>query len=325
MGKKLSVIVPVYNAESFIERCVNSLTNQSYKNLEILLVDDGSRDNSLEKCRELAEKDARIKVFHKENGGASSARNFGLKQATGDYIGFCDADDFHDAETFETLIHIMEEKNLATIECLAKVYNSELTLVEQDDDSRQLELQGTEEAIRAIFMRKGNVHLATRVTRAEYIKDLEIPEGKRVEDFYFTICLLTRTGGTAIYRYPFYNYFMSEGSVTRSAGGTIYLDAIYFYEKACEYLKDYGFDIEDAQRYYLLKMYYLLSFSMTGQERKQHRALICEYKRDLKQKRGLVKTDAYLSRKEKLVLQIASYSFGLARLIYLIKNIGSAN
>ena len=322
MGKKLSVIVPVYNAEGFIERCVGSLTNQTYKNLEILLVNDGSKDSSLQKCRELAAQDERIRVFDKENGGASSARNFGLKQATGDYIGFCDADDFHDSDTFETLIRIMEENDLATVECLSKVYNSENALIERDDDSRELYQKSAEEAIRDIFLRKGNVHLATRVTKAEYILGLEIPEGKRVEDFYFTICLLIRTKGTAIYNYPFYSYYSSEGSVTRSGGGSIYLDAIYFYDKAVEYLKEYNYDLADAEVYYLLKMYYLLSISMTSKERKKYSKLVREYKKDLKQKRALIKADKYLSKKEKTVLGIATCSFGIARLMYLVKNIG---
>ena len=137
----------------------------------------------------MAARDERIKVFYKENGGASSARNFGLKHATGEYIGFCDADDYQDADTFETLIRIMEEKDLPTIEFLSKTFDSEGNLTEQDDDSRTLVWKDSEEAIRNIFLRKGNVSLCTRVTKVEYIKGLEIPEGKRVEDFYFTICL----------------------------------------------------------------------------------------------------------------------------------------
>ena len=320
MDKKLSVIVPVYNAENFLERCVNSLTHQTYRNLEILLVNDGSKDNSLLLCQKFAEQDDRIKVFDKPNGGASSARNFGLKHATGDYIGFCDADDFHDADSFETLIRIMEENDLPTIECLAKVYNPQLSLIEKDNDSGGLVVQSSEEAIRDIFLRKGNVSLATRVTRAEYITELAIPEGKRVEDFYFTICLLTKTKKTAIYQYPFYNCLLSEGSVTRSAGGTIYLDALYFYDKACEYLKEFNYDLQYAQSYYLLKMYYLLAISLTNKERKRYKKDIKHYKKDLKSKGNLVKQDLHLSKKEKLVLQIAMCSFGIARMMYLIKN-----
>lgn len=321
MKKKLSIIIPVYNAEAFLPRCIESILNQTYRNLEILLVNDGSKDDSLQICLQYAKTDNRILVFDKSNGGAASARNLGLKHVTGEYIGFCDSDDFFDEDTFSSLINIMEENNLPTIECLSKTYNDNLEFVKSDDDSRELEYWTAEDAIRQIFLRKGNVSLSTRVTKAEYIKDLCIPEGRRVEDFYFTICLLTRTGGTTVYKYPFYNFVSSEGSVTRSGGGSIYLDAIYFYDKACEYLKDYSYDLKNAQIYYLLKIYYLLSISLTRKEMFRYRAEIKQYKKYLKKSKQEIKGSSELSKKEKIVLGIASHSFMCTRSLYLIKNI----
>ena len=94
MDDLISVIVPVYNVEEYLDRCIESIVNQTYKNLEILLIDDGSTDNSYNICDKWAKKDNRIKVVHKENGGVSSARNVGLDVATGDYIGFVDSDDY---------------------------------------------------------------------------------------------------------------------------------------------------------------------------------------------------------------------------------------
>lgn len=96
----LSVIVPVYNAEKYIDRCVESLLNQTYKDIEIILVNDGSTDTSKEKCNEWASKDERIKVIHKENGGVSSARNAGLDAAAGNYIAFVDSDDSLDSDAY---------------------------------------------------------------------------------------------------------------------------------------------------------------------------------------------------------------------------------
>ena len=91
--EKISIMVPVYNIEEYIEKCVKSITKQTYKNLEIILVDDGSKDNAGNICDELAKKDERIQVIHKVNGGLSSARNAGMKVATGEYICFVDGDD----------------------------------------------------------------------------------------------------------------------------------------------------------------------------------------------------------------------------------------
>ena len=102
--KKVSVIVPVYNVELYLENCINSIINQTYKNLEIILVDDGSPDKCGQICDDFAQKDTRIKVIHKENGGLSSARNAGLDIATGDYVSFIDSDDYLDLNAFSKTI-----------------------------------------------------------------------------------------------------------------------------------------------------------------------------------------------------------------------------
>lgn len=107
---KVSVIVPVYNGAETIEQTVSIILNSTYQNLEILLVDDGSKDKSLEVCRKLQEKDKRVLVLQKENGGVASARNFGVASATGEYLCFCDQDDFVEAETYARMIARMEDE-----------------------------------------------------------------------------------------------------------------------------------------------------------------------------------------------------------------------
>ncbi len=101
--EKISVIVPVYNAEKYLKKTLNSILSQTYENLEVILIDDGSKDNSLLICQEFAKKDSRIKLFSVENGGPSSARNIGISKATGTYIGFCDSDDIIDENIYQTL------------------------------------------------------------------------------------------------------------------------------------------------------------------------------------------------------------------------------
>ncbi len=99
----ISIIVPVYNAGKYIAKCIESVLAQTYEHIEIILVDDGSNDNSLEQCRKFAALDSRIRVFHKENGGVASARNVGLSFAKGEYIGFVDSDDYIDSDMFKRL------------------------------------------------------------------------------------------------------------------------------------------------------------------------------------------------------------------------------
>lgn len=114
---KISVIIPVYNVELYIERCLESIINQTYKNLEIILVNDGSTDKSGTICDEYALKDSRIRVIHQKNGGLSSARNRGLDIATGEYIGFVDSDDWISTDMYQTLLTIALKYEVDIVEC----------------------------------------------------------------------------------------------------------------------------------------------------------------------------------------------------------------
>ena len=117
MNEKISVIVPVYNVENYIQYCLESLVNQTYKNLQIILVDDGSTDSSGYICDKYALKDKRIKVIHKSNGGLSSARNSGMQLADGNYIGFVDSDDFIMPTFYEELYNLLQKYDSDIAEC----------------------------------------------------------------------------------------------------------------------------------------------------------------------------------------------------------------
>ena len=121
----ISVIVPVYNVEKYLDRCVESIVNQTYTNLEIILVDDGSPDNCPAMCDAWAEKDNRIKVIHKENGGVSSARNTGINAASGDYIAFVDSDDYIDCLMYEKMMNTIQINNSDVVICCINVYGND--------------------------------------------------------------------------------------------------------------------------------------------------------------------------------------------------------
>ena len=121
MNEKISIIVPVYNVEKYLKKCIDSIVNQTYKNLEIILVDDGATDRSGEICDELAKLDNRIKVYHKKNGGLSDARNYGVERATGSYVGFVDSDDYIDAEMYEKLYEAITKEAADVAECNLKI------------------------------------------------------------------------------------------------------------------------------------------------------------------------------------------------------------
>ena len=117
MKELISIIVPVYNIENYLDKCIESIVHQTYKNLEILLIDDGSTDHSGKKCDEWAKKDKRIRVIHKKNGGVSSARNIGLEKAKGEYIGFVDGDDFVNKKMYEEMHRQMKKNNADFVIC----------------------------------------------------------------------------------------------------------------------------------------------------------------------------------------------------------------
>ena len=117
IGEKLSVIVPVYNVEKYLNRCLDSIINQTYQNLEIILVDDGSKDNSGRICDEYAKKDNRIRVIHKENNGAAAARNTGIENSTGEYIAFVDSDDYIDVVMYEKMMEINKQYDCDVVMC----------------------------------------------------------------------------------------------------------------------------------------------------------------------------------------------------------------
>ena len=181
MEKLVSIIVPVYNVEKYLSKCIDSILAQTYKNLEIILVDDGSKDNSGTICDEYSKKDKRIKIIHKPNGGISDVRNHGLKIATGDYIGFVDSDDYIAEDMFETLVSLLE-KNDADISIVSfyEYYNGKLIGVRENEN---VEIMNKVEAIKELLIdRKIQSYTWNKLFKKELFDGLQFPVGKNFED-----------------------------------------------------------------------------------------------------------------------------------------------
>ncbi len=185
--KLISVIVPVYNVEKYLDECVASIVNQTYKKLEIILVDDGSSDNSPIICDKWAKKDSRIKVIHKKNGGQSEARNVGLDNATGDYIGFIDSDDYIDSTMYEKLLYsFCREKNIGITSCqLYTNRNGKIGILsEKWEISEPFILKGEDYAANKI--QELSLHSAcNKLYRAELFTNLRFRIGLKNEDTLF--------------------------------------------------------------------------------------------------------------------------------------------
>lgn len=212
----VTIIIPVYNIEDYLSRCVHSVLNQTYQNLEILLVDDGSTDGSGRLCDELAKEDSRIKVFHKENGGSSSARNLAIEQARGAYLGFVDSDDYVEPDMYEQLVDALEG------------YEAQIAQVGRDEIDEQGKLRPnicqppeTEEFIaapvffRELLMHRGDCSFCTKLIARELFEDYRFPVGELNEDFKILIQMLGQVKGVVSLPKQAYHVFYRIGSNTR--------------------------------------------------------------------------------------------------------------
>lgn len=185
-SNKISVIVPLYNVEKYIINCISSLTNQTYQNIEIILIDDGSTDNSGRICKKLAQEDHRIIYLRKENGGVSSARNLGLQYATGSYIGFVDSDDYISKTMYENLLKRLLETNADIAETDFALIDNRFTKKKRKKIQKVL---NKEEAIREFL--SGNVvenNLVIKLFKKTVIANLKFKEDVIVgEDMLFSL------------------------------------------------------------------------------------------------------------------------------------------
>lgn len=213
---KISVIVPIYNSLNCLERCVNSICGQTFENLEILLIDDGSTDGTGKLCDELAERDNRIRVYHKENGGASSARNLGLQKASGDYVGFVDSDDYIETDAYRQMAELALAKNYPVVQ---------ISRDERDEEGKRLpdvcvppetvRFCDSETFIRELLLHQADCSFCTKLIRKELFAGHRFPEGELNEDFKLLIELLREIEGIAILPEQGYHVVCRSDSTTR--------------------------------------------------------------------------------------------------------------
>lgn len=179
----ISIIVPVYNVERYLKKCVESLCGQTFKNLEIILVDDGSKDKSVEMCDEFAKLDSRIRVIHKENGGLSSARNAGIDIASGTYIGFVDSDDWCDSKMFEKLFENLIETKSSIAVCGVARFDENGNFINIENSFAKNEKLTPDQAIRYFFDGKSMPAWAcNKLYKKELWDSVRFPLGRPFED-----------------------------------------------------------------------------------------------------------------------------------------------
>ncbi len=305
----ISVVIPVYNKEAQLSRCLDSVLAQTYTKLEVILIDDGSSDSSAEICREYEARDERIRLICKENGGASSARNRGIEEAKGDYIGFVDADDWIEPGMYETLYDYLAGEGsgyeMAQLMSCNYTEDGQLVLPPKREDGR-VEVLREEDYFRELIMHEGDSSFCTKLFRAEFIKKYRFREGHKNEDFELLLRMLPGLSkGIPTIGVAGYNINLVEQSATRGTyRQQLYEDMMYNAFTACRIARDHYPEYwEEGRRFRLVQ---LLDFMLHVpiEEMKKDNAFYMRMERFLKSEKKEIRKNKYLNQKQKNYLTL---------------------
>ncbi|MCR4792629.1 MAG: glycosyltransferase [Lachnospiraceae bacterium] len=306
----ISIVIPVYNAAKYLERSLDSVVLQTYRNLEIITVDDGSKDESLNILESYAAQDSRFRVLHKENGGSSSARNAGLKIATGDYVGFIDADDYIESDMYENLIDAFDEDADADV--------TQILSCEEDEDGKIIKAFGEgfdasesfsgKEFFRTLLLHTGDSSFCTKLFRRDFFKGFSFSEGRLNEDFELLVKMSEKMRSLHVCRKNGYHIILRTQSNTRGDYKQSFYENVM--ENADRMLVLTGEKYPDlkeaAVHFYLMQaMWFLLH--IPADEMNADNALYAGVMKKVKSFRGTIGKDPYLQPEHKRNLLILAY------------------
>lgn len=310
---KVSVIVPVFNVEKYIVECIESVLKQSFTDIELILINDGSVDNSGDICDEYAKKDDRIKVFHQKNGGVCAARNKGLDIATGDYIMFLDSDDFLPLDAIETLYNDAIQ-NSSSISVGKMFSDSEATYTDNNIEiwvGKQVLIKGLEDHP-ALY------GCCSKLFKRQLINDIRFVEGRKVhEDGYFTFLALIKLPTITVRNKCTYIYRYNPDSASHAAFSDKYFDVLYFDGLKREIIRDKFPELIDKSYNELVKAHMtMLHLFCTTKDKK--------YNNDIKKSIQMVKNYSKyfipaVSGEKKFFLIVRCGGYWLFRKLYWLK------
>lgn len=246
----ISVIVPVYMVEKYIRKCLDSIIAQTYFDLEIILIDDGSLDHSGSICDEYSQKDIRVKCIHTENKGLSSARNLGIQMAQGDYIGFVDPDDWIEPDMYETLLEGVEKCKADMSMCGFWV----------EDDSSKKETNFIDglfignDSLRALLECNINTHVWNKLYRKNLFKNVKFLDNHYYEDVIILHRILAEVEKTIVISTPKYHYRQREDSIVRNQSAKYLIDYAMSYLDRYYFFQDYDYSLFKENEVKILRL-----------------------------------------------------------------------
>ena len=217
MDPLVSIIIPVYNVEKYLDKCIASVVGQTYQNLQIILVDDGSTDRSPAICDDWKERDSRITVVHQPNGGLSRARNAGLKLATGEFVGFVDSDDWIEPNMFETLLSALLETNAdIAVGGFEGFTEDSKSITYAQPKSSERSLYSTEETLKRLLLLRGFIRnfVWNKLYKRTVLSDIAFPEGRLYEDVTWTAQVIGNAKSVVCVNQIFYHYIHRHDSLS---------------------------------------------------------------------------------------------------------------
>lgn len=322
MGERITVIVPVYNVEAYLERCVESILQQTYANFELILINDGSTDSSGKICDHLASRHENIKVHHLENAGVSNARNTGIKLATGAWITFIDSDDFVTKDYLEILIGAVDDEESVgfTIAPLHHIKNGIVT--DLPPYSRKKEIWSTEKTIKELLITtKTSFFPVAKLFKRDLLADEKFNVDYHLaEDALFLTELLLKTRCSSVFiDKPIYYYDHREGSATTSVNQHVF-DTIEVYKKIIDQVSqafpNLKYELKNRECWSYITVYDKIIFTSSEQYQKEKvelRTWIIQHKREIWK-------DTYFTRFRKIAILSLVFSPWLYKKIVGLKN-----
>lgn len=305
----ISVIIPVYNVAPYLLRCLDSVVSQSYKKLEIIVVDDGSTDESGEICDTYAKNDKRIRVIHKKNGGLSDARNKGIVIANGEFITFIDSDDYVEKNHIETLIFNQCKYNsdIAISAHLVKYPNRVIDTATHTE----YEISPKETLERMLYSEGIDLSAWAKLYKAKLFRDIEFPKSRNYEDAATTYRLIDKSNRISVISEPTYNYIIRSDGISQSSFSEKKLDLVISTKEMVDYIAGKYTNLQDACN---RRMAYAYLSTITQAVRAKATKPARQLLKELKPYRKSVLLDKRTPKRDKVAL-IVSYAgvrvFGL--------------
>ena len=251
--KKISIIVPIYNVSEYIDRMMENLLYQEYANTEIILVDDGSTDDSLDKCNKYKNLDKRVKVIHQNNSGVSVARNVGIKKSTGDFIAFVDSDDVISKSMLNVLYNNLVETESDISVCNYVVFKDSMPIFDNDNN---ITIYSKMDALKDIITdSKLSSFLWNKLFKRELFDNIKFPEGKIFEDLYVMPKLIEKANRVCYTNMKLYGYYVRSNSYVNTYSPEKNNNFLAFSNECYEYLLKYPSLKENCEDYKLFYIY----------------------------------------------------------------------